>query len=83
MKTRLPNITILQRCPHLQKARQNAWPTAVQLHTQLYGSKEELEKTATAFVILLTGLLGVAAIEKKKIAPLSLVIERCFALFAL
>ena len=45
---------ILQICPLLQTARQNVWPTAVQLHTKLYGSKEELEKTAT--VTLQTGL---------------------------
>ena len=45
----------LQRCPLLQTARQNVQPTAVQLHTKLYGSKEELEKT-TAF-ILQTGLI--------------------------
>ena len=45
---------ILQRCPLLQTARTNVWPTAVQLHTKLYGSEEELEKTAT--VILQTGL---------------------------
>ena len=38
---------ILQRCPLLQTARQNVWSTAVQLDTKLYGSKEELEKTAT------------------------------------
>ena len=44
----------LQRCPLLQTARTNVWPTAVQLHTKLYGSKEELEKTAT--FILQTGL---------------------------
>ena len=37
----------LQRCPLLQTARQNVWPTAVQLHTKLYGRKVELEKTAT------------------------------------
>jgi len=38
-----------QRCPLLQTARLkfNVWPTAVQLHTKLYGSKEELEKPAT------------------------------------
>ena len=34
--------------------RQNVWPMAVQLHTKLYGSKEELEKMAT--FILQTGL---------------------------
>ena len=45
---------ILQRCPLPQTARTNVWPTAVQLHTELYGSKEELEKTAT--FILQTGL---------------------------
>ena len=38
----------------LQAARTNVWPTAVQLHTKLYGSEEELEKTAT--LILQTGL---------------------------
>ena len=47
-------LHILQRCPLLRTARTNVWPTAVQLHTKLYGSKEELEKTAT--VILQTGL---------------------------
>ena len=31
----------------LQTGRTNVWPTAVQLHTKLYGSKKELEKTAT------------------------------------
>ena len=46
-----------------QHEQNNVWPTAVQLHTKLYGSKEELEKTAT--VILQTGL-SVAAIKKKK-----------------
>ena len=45
---------ILQRCPLLQTARTNVWPTAVQLHTKLQGSKEELEKMAT--FILLTRL---------------------------
>ena len=45
---------ILQRCPLLQTAKTNVWPTAVQLHTKLYGSKEKLEKTAT--FILQTGL---------------------------
>ena len=38
---------ILQRCPLLHTARTNVWPTAVQLHTKLYGSKDEVEKTAT------------------------------------
>ena len=38
---------ILQRCPLLQTARRSVWLTAVHLHTKLYGSKEELEKTAT------------------------------------
>ena len=40
--------------PILQKARQNVWPTAVLLHIKLYGSWEELEKTAT--FVLQTGL---------------------------
>ena len=40
-------------CPLLQTAGTNVWPTAVQLHTRLYGSKDELEKTAT--FILQTG----------------------------
>ena len=44
----------LQMCPLLQTARTNVWPTAVQLHTKLYGSMEGLEKTAT--FILQTGL---------------------------
>ena len=38
---------ILQRCPLLQTARKNAWPTAVQLHTKLCNIKEELKKKAT------------------------------------
>ena len=45
---------VRQRCPLLQTARTTVWPTAVHLHTKLYGSKEELEKTAT--VTLQTGL---------------------------
>ena len=45
---------ILQRCPLLRTARTNVWPTSVQLHTKLYGSKEELDKTAT--FVLKTGL---------------------------
>ena len=45
---------ILQRCPLLQTIRTKVWPTAVQLHTKLYGRKVELEKTAT--LILQTGL---------------------------
>ena len=55
---------ILQsRYPFLQTARTNLWPTAVQLRTKFYGSKEELEKTAT--VIFSTDwTLSVAAIEK-------------------
>ena len=44
----------LQRCPLLQTARTNVWPTAVHLHTKLYGSWEELQKTAT--FILQNGL---------------------------
>ena len=64
-KARRLNIIILQRCLLLQKARTNPWPTAVQLHTKLYGSREEVEKTAT--VILQTRLaVSVAAIEEKK-----------------
>ena len=43
-----------EMCPLLPTARTNVWPTAVQLHTKLYGSKEELEKTAT--FILQSGL---------------------------
>lgn len=34
---------ILQRWPLLQTTRQNVWPRAVQLHTKLDGSKQELE----------------------------------------
>ena len=30
---------ILQRCPLLQTASTNVWPTAVQLHTKVYGSR--------------------------------------------
>ena len=41
------------QCPLLQTARQNVWPTAVQLHTKLCGSKEELEVMAK--FILQTG----------------------------
>ena len=37
----------LQRCPLLRTARTSVWPAAVQLHTNLYGRKEEVEKTAT------------------------------------
>ena len=33
---------ILQRCPLLQTARTNVWPTTGQLHTELYSSREEL-----------------------------------------
>ena len=54
LKTRRLHEHILQRCPLLQTARANVWPTAVQLHTKLYSSKEELEKTTT--FILQTGL---------------------------
>ena len=31
----------------LQRSKQNVWPTSVQLHTKLYGSREELEKMDT------------------------------------
>ena len=44
----------LQRCPLQPTARTNVRPTAVQLHTKLYDSKKELEKTTT--FILQTGL---------------------------
>ena len=44
-------VGLIHFCRQLEK---NAGPTAVQLHTKLYGSKEELEKTAT--FILKTGL---------------------------
>ena len=39
--------------------------TAVHLHSILYGSKEELEKTAT-FILQTAWSLGVAAMKKKK-----------------
>ena len=64
-KARRLNIIILQRVLLLQTARTNPWPTAVELHTTLYGSREEAEKTAT--VTLQTGLaVSAAAIEEKK-----------------
>ena len=62
---------ILQRCPLLQTARTNVWPTAVQLHTKLQGSKEELGKTAT--FILPTGL-SVERESRRKID------SKCFSL---
>ena len=40
------------------------WPTAVQVHTKLYGSKEELEKAAT--VILQTGLSAWQRLRRRK-----------------
>ena len=40
---------ILQRCPLYQGERQQTWPTATPLRTQLYGRREELAKT-TAFI---------------------------------
>ena len=52
---------ILQKCPLLQTARRNMWTTAVQLHTKLYGNKEELEKAAT--FILQTETLSVIVQE--------------------
>ena len=58
------NILLLQRCPLLQPARTNVRPTAVQLHTKLYGSREELDKTAN--IHLAGWTLSAAAIEKKK-----------------
>ena len=55
---------ILQRCPLLQTARTSVWPTAVQLHTKLYGIREELEKTLS-YIHLPDWTLSVAAIEKR------------------
>ena len=54
LKTRQPNIYYRDArfCRKRDKICQ--WPTAVQLHTRLYGSREELEKMAT--FTLLTGL---------------------------
>ena len=47
---------VLQRCPFLcETAKQNVWPTAVQLQiiqSKLYGGKEELERTVTFIYIL-------------------------------
>ena len=62
---------ILQRCPLLQTARTNVWPTAVQLHTKLQGSKEELEKMAT--FILLTRL----SVERESRRKMD---SKCFSL---
>ena len=43
----------------------NVWPTAIQLHIKVYGSKEELEKTCR-HIHLADWTLSVAAIKKKK-----------------
>ena len=53
-------------CPLLQTARINVWPTAVQRHTKLYSSKDELEKAAM-YIHLADWTLSVAlaAIETK------------------
>jgi len=40
---------ILQRCPKLQKQRDQSWPTATSVETKLYGAKVDLELT-TAFI---------------------------------
>ena len=53
---------ILQRCPLLQTARTNVWPTAVQLHTKLWqqgGTGED------SFIHLAHWTLSVAVMEKK------------------
>ncbi|KAK7100610.1 hypothetical protein V1264_023530 [Littorina saxatilis] len=38
---------ILQRCPLLDEERKEVWPSPTPLHTKLYGSRQELEKTTT------------------------------------
>ena len=37
---------VLQRCPRLQKVREEVWPSPECLETKLYGGKEDLESTA-------------------------------------
>ena len=37
---------VLQRCPRLQKVREEVWPWPECLETKLYGGKEDLESTA-------------------------------------
>ena len=44
------------------------WSAEVQLHSKLYGRKEEPEKTAT-FILRIGLTLNVAAMEKKKKSP--------------
>ena len=55
---------ILKRCPLLQAARKNAWPTAVQLHTKNLqhqgGTREE------GHIHLIDRTLSAAAVKKKK-----------------
>ena len=53
-KTRRLNIYCRDARFFRQQEQNNVWPTAVRLLIKLYGSKEELEKTAT--FILQTGL---------------------------
>ena len=64
---------ILQRCPLLRTAGTNVWPTAVQLHTKLYGSKKELEKTAT--FIFQTGLSVQRRSKRRSSSVLNIVSE--------
>ncbi|KAK7102111.1 hypothetical protein V1264_020383 [Littorina saxatilis] len=45
---------ILQRCTILESLRKTVWPTAVSLHSKLFGGKEDLEKTAS--FVSLSGL---------------------------
>ena len=47
-----------------QHEQNNVWPTAVQLHTKLYGSKKELEKELD--IHLADRTFSAAAIEKNK-----------------
>ena len=54
LKTRRPNKHCRDAHFCRQQDKVSVWPTAIQLHTKPYGSKEELEKTAT--FILQTGL---------------------------
>ena len=53
---------ILQRCPLLQTARTNVWPTAVQLHIKFYGSRERED----SHIHHADWAVSVAAVEKKK-----------------
>jgi hypothetical protein len=45
---------ILQNCPLLKTLRDKTWPTATPLSIKLYGSKQDLE--ATASFVSLSGL---------------------------